>query len=53
MALLLLITGALSWGTMDLIYRRHRWRARTVAAEVIENVGRLRRHLDNLIAATG
>ena len=46
----LLASGALCWGTIDLGYRRHRWEGRMVAAEVTENVKKLRRHVDGLAA---
>ncbi|MGI9001794.1 MAG: TIR domain-containing protein [Pseudonocardia sp.] len=46
----LLIGGVLAWGTMDVVYRRHRRRNDAVAAEVAENVRKLRRELDVLVA---
>jgi len=49
----LLVGGALSWGTMDFVYRQHRWQSRAVAAEVTENVRELRQHLDDLVAPQG
>lgn len=47
----LLASGALCWGTMDLGYRWDRWVGQAVAAEIAENVEKLRRHLDSLAAA--
>lgn len=45
----LVVSGALSWGTMDFVYRRHRWQGRTVATEVTQNVEKFRRRLNDLL----
>ncbi|MGH3887159.1 MAG: toll/interleukin-1 receptor domain-containing protein [Pseudonocardiaceae bacterium] len=45
----LVVSGALSWGTMDFVYRRHRWQGRAVATEVTQNVEKLRRRLNDLL----
>ncbi|MGH3874344.1 MAG: toll/interleukin-1 receptor domain-containing protein [Pseudonocardiaceae bacterium] len=45
----LVVSGALSWWTMDFVYRRHRWQGRAVATEVTHDVEKLRQRLNDLL----